>query len=141
MGHFATDDEVATTSLAKRESSIGVNVDIDVVKAIEDIASAIAAAQDRGARNKAAVYSAEYAGRGLYSVMAFDLQQDFTWNTPPNPATTAFTTYQNEGKTFGLWAFQGEADFRNNGDGGWINWGFYGNIDRKDKNIFFHALK
>lgn len=57
-----------TDTLEQRAYSAGANVNVDVVKAIEGIGSAVTAANDRAGVVKAAVNQAYYAGKGEYNV-------------------------------------------------------------------------
>ncbi|MFF8104411.1 RICIN domain-containing protein [Streptomyces sp. NPDC016640] len=43
-----------------------------------------------------------------------------------------------EDQTYHIWVFSGGGSFTNQGDGGWINWGFYGLWDRNGSTVNFH---
>jgi len=71
---------------------------------------------------------------GSYYVMVFNLRQGYVFN--PNPGSSYYRSANYGGITYGIWAFRGPVVFQNLGDGGWINWGFYGG-ERNNHTVTF----
>ncbi|GGR65922.1 RICIN domain-containing protein [Streptomyces roseolus] len=92
----------------------------------------------------------DYTG-GNYNIMIFDIKGKNAFGDPwfynhytENLRDVAFqgdveysSPNSREDQTFRIWIFSGGGSFTNHGDGGWINWGFYGLWDRNGSTIDF----
>ncbi|MER7623010.1 RICIN domain-containing protein [Streptomyces sp. NPDC126503] len=88
---------------------------------------------------------------GHYNIMIFDIKGKNAFGDPwfvnhytQNLRDVAFqgdVEYHDEtsreDQTYRIWIFSGGGSFTNHGDGGWINWGFYGLWDRNGSTIDF----
>ena len=55
----------------------------------------------------------------------------------PDWEKTSYGESMYAGIRYGAWVFCGGHKFVNKGDGGWINWGFYGRFDRDGNTVYF----
>ncbi|MFD6358924.1 RICIN domain-containing protein [Streptomyces roseolus] len=92
----------------------------------------------------------DYTG-GNYNIMIFDIKGKNAFGDPwfynhytENLRDVAFqgdveysSPNSREDQTFRIWIFSGGGSFTNHGDGGWINWGFYGLWDRSGSTVDF----
>ena len=69
--------------------------------------------------------------------MVFNLQQDY--DTDIRNTAEYFKRVEYDGIPYGIWIFE-KGTFTNKGDGGWINWGFYGNFERDGKDCDFSLI-
>lgn len=88
---------------------------------------------------------------GNYNIMIFDVKGKNAFGDPwfvhPYTANLKDVAYQGdieyndatsrEDQTYRIWIFSGGGSFTNHGDGGWINWGFYGLWDRNGSTVDF----
>ncbi|GAA3393782.1 hypothetical protein [Streptomyces roseoviridis] len=88
---------------------------------------------------------------GNYNIMIFDIKGKNAFGDPwfvnhytQNLQDVAFqgdVEYHDEtsreDQTYRIWIFSGGGSFTNHGDGGWINWGFYGLWDRNGSTVDF----
>jgi hypothetical protein len=121
---------------------VGVNLNIDINALIGSIANAIADAIHQNAQREAFVKTlletVTSSIGGSHNIMIFNMQQGFEFN--PDWSSTWFTSETYAGIQFGIWVFRGPVQFVNQGDGGWINWGFFGVFDRNGGVADFHQL-
>jgi hypothetical protein len=106
---------------------------LDLNKAVSDIATAITSQKDRAAWVQAMLEEVKSRTQGRLSIVVFNMQQGFVFNPPPG--TFKFTRATFNGGlsgniTYGVWAFSSGTTFTNQGDGGFINWAFYGVFTR-----------
>jgi hypothetical protein len=140
-GELVAIDMVPVENMASGSPfSVGVNVELNPLEIGQAIANAVNTANNREAVVKNAVNTAWFQGRGKYNVMVFNLRQNYYWQVQPDASRTAYGSFNYGGITFGVWMFKGEATFQSQGDGGWINWGFYGAFDRNGGNVKFYTL-
>ena len=113
-----------------------VNINIDFNDAVRQLSSVMVAAADREALVKNAMYHAFYnIGQSRLNVMVFNLRQE---HAPRFQNVKFYSSFTINGVTYGVWIFE-NGSFDNNGDGGWINWGFMGNYNRNDKHVDFYV--
>ncbi|MFF5426336.1 MULTISPECIES: RICIN domain-containing protein [unclassified Streptomyces] len=88
---------------------------------------------------------------GNYNIMIFDIKGKNAFGDPwfvnhyteslQDVAFQGDVEYHDEtsreDQTYRIWIFSGGGSFTNHGDGGWINWGFYGLWDRNGSTIEF----
>ncbi|MFD3536768.1 RICIN domain-containing protein [Streptomyces sp. NPDC058664] len=88
---------------------------------------------------------------GNYNIMIFDVKGKNAFGDPwfvnhytENLQDVAFRgdidyndATSREDQTYRIWIFSGGGSFTNHGDGGWINWGFYGLWDRSGSTVDF----
>ena len=113
---------------------------MDLNKAVTAISKIIGATKDRGAWVKALLEQTKSKTRGNYNVMVFNMQQNYEFNPPPN--TFKFVQVPFRGGlggdiTYGVWVFRSGGVFKNQGDGGFINWAFYGHSARNGGTVTF----
>jgi len=121
-----------------------VNFDIDVNGLINTIAGAISASKDRGAFVRSTLDKVRYYrmknGRQVisdYNVMVFNRQ---VRHSSRLRGVELYRDFQYQGITYGVWIFD-SGWFRNEGDGGWINWAFSGSFDRDGGYVKFRSRK
>jgi hypothetical protein len=129
-------------AVAQKKGGPSVNVKIDLNKTVDDISKTIGAAKNREAwvRGLQEKLIAKY-GKD-HNIMIFNMQQGWDFNPPPG-------TYKFYRKTFdggllgqidyGIWVFRSAGVFKNKGDGGYINWAFYGDTTRNGGTVTFKA--
>ena len=121
---------------------VGLNLNIDVNALINSIANAINNAingnQEREAFVKTLLETVTSSIQGNHNIMIFNMQQNFDFN--PDWQWTWFDSQSYQGIQFGIWVFRGPIRFTNQGDGGWINWGFYGSFNRNGGVVDFNQL-
>jgi hypothetical protein len=137
-----TDAQMSAQHKAAKEFDVGINLDIDVNARITSITDAINAAingnQEREAFVKTLLETVTSNINGSHNIMIFNMQQGFDFN--PDWQWTWFTSDSYQGIVFGIWVFRGPTQFVNQGDGGWINWGFYGSFNRDGGTVVFNQL-
>jgi hypothetical protein len=121
---------------------VGVNLNIDINALINSIAGAIDNAihgnQERSAFVQTLLETVTSNIRGSHNIMVFNMQQGFGFN--PDWNSTWFSSQNYQGIQFGIWVFRGPVQFVNQGDGGWINWGFFGSFNRNGGTVDFNQL-
>lgn len=136
------DAQTTAQEKAAAEFDVGLNLNIDVNALINSIADAINNAihgnQERGAFVKTLLETVTNSVRGSHNIMIFNMQQNFDFN--PDWQWTWFSSQSYQGIQFGIWVFRGPIRFVNQGDGGWINWGFYGSFNRNGNTVDFNQL-
>ena len=105
-----------------------VNLNIDVNQLLSSIGSALNGVNEREAFVRTLLETVISYTRGRWNVMVFNMQQSFDFN--PDYEWTWFDSRTCNGIQYGFWVFRGPVRFVNQGDGGWINWGFYGLFNR-----------
>ena len=113
---------------------------LDLNKAAADASFAITSQRDRGAWVRALLEDLKSKTKGKLNIMVFNMQQGFVFNPPPG--TSKFTKATFKGGlggniTYGIWAFSSGTTFTNQGDGGFINWAFYGAFTRNGGVVTF----
>ena len=121
---------------------VGVDLDIDVNALINSIVGwvndAIHGNAEREAFVKTMLETVTSSISGKHNIMIFNMQQGFGFN--PDWTSTWFTSQNYQGIQFGIWVFRGPVQFVNQGDGGWINWGFFGSFNRNGGTVDFNSL-
>jgi hypothetical protein len=123
----------------KSESAQTVG-DFDLNKAIDEIVNALNAEKNREAWVKAVLEQTRSRTKGKVNVMVFNMQQKFEFNPPNGTFKFKQATFDGGlgGKiTYGVWVFHSPAVFKNKGDGGFINWAFYGSFTRDGGTVTF----
>lgn len=116
-------------------SPITGSVTIDPVAISQAIADAAKTAQNRDGFVKNLSYDAFYnLGGQQYNAMVMNLSQ------PHDPSglqgVLGYASGQYDGITYGIWIFEG-GTFVNQGDGGYINWAFFGQFTRDGGSVTF----
>jgi hypothetical protein len=114
-------------------ANVNLNFNVDLNKIFEGL---INGDRERGAFVKSLLDTIASATNGAANIMIFNRQQDCDFNPDYRRAIYAEKDYK--GILYGAWAFCGGERFVNKGDGGWINWGFYGDWDRDGNTVQFH---
>lgn len=135
----ATATRTAPDAIAPRAAagkSVSVHVSLDQLGAGGRIAEALRAIKtdNRGAFVQEAVNKAFDAAGGRHNVMLFNLSQNYDERLR---GKRLYANVQWGNIYYGLWISE-SGEFTNNGDGGWINWGFKGWFDRNGGHITFH---
>ncbi len=112
-----------------------VNVNIDVLGIINAVVNAINDKRDREAFVKSLLDQLTSQTNGQANIMIFNRQQNCDFN--PDYTRASYGQAGFNDVIYGAWVFCGGEKFVNQGDGGWINWGFYGVFDRNDKTVQF----
>ncbi|MGW2275228.1 stress protein [Streptomyces yangpuensis] len=121
---------------AAADKSVTVNVSMDQLgrgKAIADALRGIKT-DNRGTFVQEAVDKAFNAAGGRHNVMLFNLSQNYN---DQFQGTRVYANVQWGNIHYGLWIFE-SGQFTNQGDGGWINWGFVGWYERNGGNVKFN---
>ncbi|MFJ6785835.1 stress protein [Streptomyces yangpuensis] len=121
---------------AAADKSVSVNVSMDQLgrgKAIADALRGIKT-DNRGTFVQEAVDKAFNAAGGRHNVMLFNLSQNYN---DQFQGTRVYANVQWGNIHYGLWIFE-SGQFTNQGDGGWINWGFVGWYERNGGNVKFN---
>lgn len=124
--------------LAANGVDASVNLNIDVNALIEAIGNAINSNHQREAFVKTALETVTSQIRGSHNIMVFNMQQGFEFD--PDWNWTWFTSRSFQKILYGIWVFRGPVRFVNKGDGGWINWGFYGAFQRNRGTLDFQQF-
>jgi hypothetical protein len=143
--HKAFPEDFADMSaVSSKQVGAAINFDVDVNGLIDSIGSGIAASQDRGAfvqsaRDKAAYFHMSNGNQIIdqYNVMVFNRQQP---NSNGFENVEFYYDFNYQGITYGVWIFE-KGWFRNEGDGGYINWAFSGSFDRNEGYVNFLSRK
>ncbi|EIE23408.1 hypothetical protein COCSUDRAFT_62943 [Coccomyxa subellipsoidea C-169] len=124
---------------AQPSANANLNFNIDVNKAAGDIASAISGQgnADRGGFVKNLSNACFYSLGQRYNCMVFNLGQEYQWTDQQGIVLYGSGVYQ--GITYGIWGFT-SGTFDNQGDGGYINWAFFGNFDRSGNHVVFKPM-
>jgi hypothetical protein len=129
-----------TGGASKASESAQLVVDFDLNKAIDEIVGAINAEKNREAWVRALLEQTRSRTKGKVNVMVFNLQQSFEFNPPNGTFKFKQATFDGGagGKiTYGVWIFHSPGVFKNKGDGGFINWAFYGSFHRDGGTVTF----
>ncbi|MFC9586712.1 stress protein [Streptomyces yangpuensis] len=121
---------------AAADKSVTVNVSMDQLgrgKAIADALRGIKT-DNRGTFVQEAVDKAFNAAGGRHNVMLFNLSQNYN---DQFQGTRVYANVQWGNIHYGLWIFE-SGQFTNQGDGGWINWGFVGWYERNGGHVTFN---
>ncbi|MFF8265720.1 stress protein [Streptomyces virginiae] len=121
---------------AAADKSVNVSVSMDQLghgKAIADALRAIKT-DNRGTFVQEAVDKAFKAAGGQHNVMLFNLSQNYN---DQFQGTRLYANVQWGNIHYGLWIFE-SGQFTNQGDGGWINWGFVGWYERNGGHVKFN---
>ena len=81
-----------------------------------------------------------YSSKGKYSVLVFNLRQNYRWANSPDPENTLYTSVEYGRRTYGIWMFKDYSVFENLGDGGFINWALYGKFERDRGKVTFNKI-
>ena len=119
------------------QAQVTGNIQIDPLAIGQAIAGAIQSANNRSAFVKDVLEKTKSQTGGRYNVMVFNMAQGYEFN--PAPGTYHYTSCNYQGTIYGVWVFK-SGDFRNLGDGGWINWGMWGALHRDDKFVRFDEV-
>ncbi|MFD3538431.1 hypothetical protein ACFWUQ_02890 [Streptomyces sp. NPDC058662] len=121
---------------AAAEKSVTVTVSMDQIGRGAAIAEALRGIKtdDRGAFVRDAVDKAFNAAGGRHNVMLFNLSQNYN---DQFQGTRVYANVKWGNNHYGLWIFE-SGQFTNNGDGGWINWGFVGWYERNGGHVQFN---
>ncbi len=114
---------------------VGVSISIDVMQVIDAVARAIGDKADREAFVKSLLDQLASMTNGQANIMIFNREQNCEFN--PDYNRTSYGQSVFNGIIYGAWVFCGGERFVNQGDGGWINWGFYGSFDREGNTVQF----
>lgn len=93
------------------------------------IENLVKASQNRSGFVRGLMQQANYAARGKYNVMVFNMSQDHDFSPR---GTQFFKQAVYDGVYYGIWIFE-DGTFTNKGDGGYINWAFSGKFQRTGK--------
>jgi hypothetical protein len=129
-------------SAASKGAGASLDVNLDLNKLVDEIAGTITANKNREAWVKALLERTASRTGGKYNVMVFNLQQNYDFNPPAGTSKFAQATFKgglSGNITYGVWVFNSAATFTNKGDGGYINWGFYGSFNRDGGKVAFSA--
>ncbi|MFG2342373.1 stress protein [Streptomyces yangpuensis] len=121
---------------AAADKSVTVNVSMDQLgrgKAIADALRGIKT-DNRGTFVQEAIDKAFNAAGGRHNVMLFNLSQNYN---DQFQGTRVYANVQWGNIHYGLWIFE-SGQFTNQGDGGWINWGFVGWYERNGGHVKFN---
>ncbi|MFD8577969.1 stress protein [Streptomyces virginiae] len=121
---------------AAADKSVSVSVSMDQLghgKAIADALRAIKT-DNRGTFVQEAVDKAFKAAGSRHNVMLFNLSQNYN---DQFQGTRVYANVQWGNIHYGLWVFE-SGQFSNQGDGGWINWGFVGWYERNGGHVKFN---
>lgn len=133
-GNEDPDEHLISTNYTLRAASVGVNFDLDVLGIASTISDSISSAQNRDAFVINLANTAFYAAGSRYHVMVFNLNVEHAHGLE---GVQSYGSASYDGIIFGIWVFEG-GWFRNDGDGGYINWAFIGWFDRTDGFVDFH---
>ncbi|TSB47637.1 stress protein [Alkalicoccobacillus porphyridii] len=130
-------DEEKGQALAQEAQAQSPNVDItiDPVAIYDSISDAITSADNREGFVKAARETVKFHTDYSLNVMVLNLSNDY--DDSSYSGVHYFDTFTYDGVIYGVWAFE-EGTFVNNGDGGYINWAFYGWFDRDGGTVEFY---
>ncbi|MGW5849009.1 hypothetical protein ACWFQ8_13845 [Streptomyces sp. NPDC055254] len=131
-----SDIQTPAPAAAAAGKSVTVNVSMDQTGRGAAIADALRGIKtdDRGAFVRDAVDKAFNAAGGRHNVMLFNLSQNYD---DQFQGTRVYANVQWGNIHYGLWIFE-SGQFTNNGDGGWINWGFVGWFERNGGHVKFN---
>ncbi|MFF3652609.1 stress protein [Streptomyces sp. NPDC002181] len=132
----ATSDVAADAAEAASGNSVTVTVSMDHLgrgKAIADALRGIKT-DNRGGFVQEAVDKAFKAAGSRHNVMLFNLSHNYN---DKFRGTKVYANVQWGNIHYGLWIFE-SGEFTNEGDGGWINWGFVGWYERNGGHVKFN---
>ncbi|MFG3494549.1 stress protein [Streptomyces sp. NPDC047928] len=126
----------ATSALPAKGKTVTVKVALDQLGAGGRIADALKGinTDDRGKFVQEAVNKAFDAAGGRHNVMLMNLSQNYQERLQ---GKRIYANVQWGNIYYGLWIAE-SGEFTNQGDGGWINWGFKGWFDRNGGHVKFH---
>ncbi|OLZ44598.1 hypothetical protein AVW11_34885 [Streptomyces amritsarensis] len=121
---------------AAADKSVSVNVSMDQLGSGKAIADALRGIKtdNRGTFVQEAVDKAFKAAGSRHNVMLFNLSQNYH---DQFQGTRVYANVQWGNIHYGLWIFE-SGQFTNQGDGGWINWGFVGWYERNGGHVKFN---
>ncbi|MFF5448014.1 stress protein [Streptomyces sp. NPDC012888] len=130
----AAAERVAPAAAAGKSVSVKVSMDqlgrgAAIAEALRSIST-----DDRGAFVQEAMNKAFDAAGGRHNVMLFNLSQNYDDRFN---GTRVYANVQWGNIHYGLWIFE-SGEFTNQGDGGWINWGFRGWFERNGGHVKFN---
>lgn len=128
----STDSELALDR-ASSHQEVSVGFDFDVLGIAEAIAGAVSSSENRDAFVKNLAYTAFYQAGSQYNVMVFNLNVDHEVGFE---GVKSYGSATYDGIVYGIWVFE-SGWFRNNGDGGYINWAFVGWFNRDEGYVSF----
>ncbi|RSS83683.1 stress protein [Streptomyces sp. WAC06614] len=133
LSRTATPDAAQPAAAAK---SVTVKVSMDQLGRGQAIADALRgiSTDDRGGFVQQAIEKAFQAAGGRHNVMLFNLSQNYADHFQ---GTRVYANVQWGNIHYGLWIFE-SGEFTNQGDGGWINWGFTGWWERNGGYVKFN---
>ncbi len=106
--------------------AVNLNINVDVLKIADAIASAVNPNQGRDGFVKNLMETSFHNAGRRYNVMVFNLSQGYKYKFK---SIVFYGSAVWKGITYGIWIFK-SGEFTNKGDGGWINWAFRGWFDR-----------
>ncbi|MEV7506829.1 stress protein [Streptomyces sp. NPDC090085] len=126
----------APDAAAAADKSVTVNVSMDHLGSGKAIADALRGIKtdNRGSFVQEAVDKAFKAAGSRHNVMLFNLSQNYN---DQFRGTKVYANVQWGNIHYGLWIFE-SGEFTNQGDGGWINWGFVGWFERNGGHVKFN---
>lgn len=123
------------TLIAQGGGVPAAEIPIDLLEIGKTIDEAVKSAENRDgfvvAMMEAAVIEAKKRG---YNVMVFNLSQSY--KTDIRNTAEFFKLIEYDGIPYGVWIFD-KGTFTNEGDGGSINWAFYGDFERDGMTVKF----
>lgn len=126
-------EEKSQKTIMAQRASANLDVQVDVLGITNLIISSIKSSRDRSGFVKNLMNGAFYGAGERYNVMVFNLSQDYEESFR---GVKFYGSAVYDGVTFGIWVFE-DGEFTNKGDGGWINWAFYGLFDRNGGYVRF----
>jgi hypothetical protein len=134
-GAFVAAPAQAAEPAPSTSASVGgnVNVNLDPVAIVNAIKDAVNDQSDRGGAVQAAL-DVGYWNAGnpdRLTVAVVNKNQDITVSGDVADAQSIDI----KGGNYVIYWFKGPGSITNNGDGGWLNWGAFGNIERIDNVI------
>lgn len=126
----AAESATAPSSAQKVDGGGNVNVNLDPVAIVNAVKDAVNDQKDRGGAVRAALDVGFYndANPDRLTVAVINKNQDI--NAEGDIAHAEPVDIK--GGSYVIYWFKGPGKIVNNGDGGWINWGAKGAIDRQD---------
>ena len=124
----------------RTEVRVGFQVNFDIGRLAQLIMNEKSISDNRASFVRGTLLKSAYAGAGNYSVLVFDLQQEFKWHLVPDYDHSVYTPAYYGLNIYAVWIFQGPAKFENFGSTGSINWAYYGKVKREGGNLTFYSM-